>query len=653
MPRTIKIVLTIFCLLHFTQARADSWMDPSWKQMLDSTEVIALIEYTGDGDFRASATILKVYKGSLKAGDNIFISGFSNRYGPIDKAKKGDRYLVFINFNKPTADRLSYYEKELVKDPGMKEYVEAYRNGKAYYVWTPTSGDLKVKGATVQYDLLRTSYSSEQQYYSLPEFEAFLKACFDRSMTGQFINGLLQKIRPVKEHDVIAQYLMALFLLGHNSYDPVFKSYVQVKNPSVKYALAQLMGNIKSEQARSILFALLDDKSSLVQGEAVRQLRKELAELVAPVFLKHLTAAGNENFGPSNIMDPVMNTIDGAKFEIIKALGDFKYRPAIPQLLPLLDTDEDQLFSLVVNALKNIGSRDYIPYINKHLDNKTTSLIFELSGLIASDSLVECLPALKRFISSCNRNDHPDYDYTISDCCGIGKFSDTATIAFLLSDYEQLLLGKDTLESRKLLTWTRSYIETFSELGVAKARPLIYASIYDWHGINEDFARNPGLFTLRKRVEDSLRSVFATSLSAKGYVLDHCMAYITNTKEVINGERPELSYLVQVTIPGNDSGDAHQLVVSNALGLPNERVYIRFGNGVYHERVESRFEQHFYSSPLYSFLKYAIAVPDPADLKLLQAITDSNYYGKESWLKNIKETIAEIKKKLDKEGGTN
>ena len=29
------------------QTKADSWVDPTWKRMLDSSDVIALIQYTG------------------------------------------------------------------------------------------------------------------------------------------------------------------------------------------------------------------------------------------------------------------------------------------------------------------------------------------------------------------------------------------------------------------------------------------------------------------------------------------------------------------------------------------------------------------------------------------------------------------------------
>lgn len=648
MTRHIKILLTIICLTFAAQTKADSWVDPTWKRMLDSSDVVALIQYTSKGDFRASAKILTIYKGQLKTGDEIYISGFSNRYGPIDKMSKGDKYLVFLNFNQPDEKRIEYWNEELKTKPELKEYVDAYKNNKAYYVWSPTSGDLKIKGKKVQYDLIQTSFYSKQNYYSLTEFENFLIAYYNKSKTTDFCNSLISNIKPVTDSDLNSQHLMKLFLLGYNQYDSVFESYVKVDNPSSKYALAQLMGNIKSVESRNILISLLDDKHSIVQGEVVRQLKNEPAEIVAPILLKHLKTSSSANFGPSKIMDPVMNRIDGGKVEIIKTLGELKYKPAIPDLLLLLETDNDDLFELVIEALKNMGSKDYIPYINKHLDNKTHDLIFEISMMIAKDSLVECLPSFKKFISTCNRNRHPNYEYTISTCCGIGHFKDSATVAFLLSDYKHFFTYKDTLESSKQKYWTQKYIETFTDLKVKEARPLIYKSIYDWFGLNEDFGKNPKLFKVKKQLEDSIKTVFANSLEKKGYKLNYCIAFIENTANIEKGDKPIAKYLIEVTIPSTEKGNEHQEIISNELKLNKECIYLRYENGWYHIEKQDRFDKSISSTPIYNFLSYAEAIPNPSDLVFLQGLLDHNFINDDYYQKKIRETIDEIKVSLNK-----
>ena len=102
---------------------------------------------------------------------------------------------------------------------------------------------------------------------------------------------LLAKIKPVSENDASSQNLMKLYLLNYSAYDDVFDKYSTIKNPSSKFALALLMGNINNEQSKQVLLTLLKDKHSLVQGEAVRQLSKNSSNEVGAVLLQQLKNA--------------------------------------------------------------------------------------------------------------------------------------------------------------------------------------------------------------------------------------------------------------------------------------------------------------------------------------------------------------------------
>jgi hypothetical protein len=650
MKRHIKIIALLLCLIFEYQAKADMWEDPTWKTMLEKSDLIVLVEYTSSGDFRVSAKILTTYKGILKSGDEIWISGFSNRYGPIDKANKGDKYLLFLNLNEPNKETVSNWNKQVKTKPELKEYVESYKAKKAYDVWSPTSGDLKIKEKTVQYDLTQTTFYPKQNYYSLEEFEQFLIAYNNKNNNAILVNELLLKITPVLENDLNCQYLMQLYLLNYNQYNPIFAEYVKVANPSTRYALAQLIGNVDSEQSRNILIAMLDDNNSIVQGEAVRQLKDGPEEIIAPILLKHLKTASGENFGPSNIMNPLTNRINGGKVEIIKALGELKYKPSIPDLLLILDTDNDDLFILVVEVLRNMGSREYISYINKHLDNKTYKLIYEISNMIVDDSLTECLPSFRNFISTCNRNIHPNYEYTISTCCGIGHFKDSVNISFLLSDYKHFFKYKDTLDNSKQKSWSNKYIETFTELKVKEARPLIYNSIFDWCGLNEDFGKTPRLYEVKRSLEDSLRSTFENNFQKRGFKLDHCIAFIENTSEIVKGVTPKVRFLIQVTIPSKKPSEGNEYLdlIAKELNLSKESVYIRLSDGVYFVSVQNRFDKGIIHTPLYNFIGFAKAVPNNSDITFLQGLIDSKFISDNYDQEKVKEAIKEIKATLKK-----
>lgn len=202
------------------------------------------------------------------------------------------------------------------------------------------------------------------------------------------------------------------------------------------------------------------------------------------------------------------------------------------------------------------------------------------------------------------------------------------------------------MESSKQNAWTKEYIETFTVLKIEQARPLIYKSIYDWFGLNEDFAINSQLFEIKKQMEDSIKAVFSNKLEKNGYKLNHCIAFIDNTAKIIKGEKPIAKYLIEVTIPTTEDGSEHQEKIGNALKLKKEDVFIRYENGWYHIEKQDRFDEGISSTPIYSFLSYAKEIPNPNDLVFLQRLLDNNFIGDNYYPKRIREAIDEIKGKL-------
>jgi len=644
---TVLKYLVLFAIFTMVlQVKADSWEDPTWKEMLDSSDAVVLVSYTTKGNFNAQAKILKSYKGKLKIGDKVWISGFSNRYGPINKIHRGDKYLVFLNLTEPNDYGIKYWEKELIAQPKLTKFFDAYKAGMAYNVWTPTAGDLKVNRNKVQYDLIQSSYYQKQNYYSLKSFEAFLNIYYSNSGKIENCKLLSNKLYPVSENKGMTQNLMKLSLLGCHEYDSIFVNYINVKNVASRFALASLMGNIKTEQSRNVLIQLLDDENSLVQGEAVRNLKSEPIKIIAPLLLKHLKSSGKGNYVPTNIMDPVENQMDGGKVEIIIALAEMKYQLAIPELLNLLVTNDEYIFTIVLNALRAFDTKEFVPYLNKHLDNKTSKLIYKISNIIVNDSLVECLPSFRNFISTCDRNYHPSYEYTISTCCGIGHFKDSTTSDFLLKDFKRFFTYKDTLSSNNQKDWTRAYIETFSDFKEPSARQLIYKAVFDWHGIDENFGLYPKLYQIKNRIEDSLLKNVKYKLGAKGYLVNHCQAYLTNTDLIRVGQKPEFYYLLEVTVPSTSNGFEHQTAIMEMLGLPREKIFIRYNNGWYSEEKQDRFDTAYTFTPLLFFVGYAEAIPNQTDLVFLQSIIDSSFlknsYDQEKILSGIQKIRAKL-----------
>ena len=653
--KRLTIILTILLLTFSTfKVKADSWLDPAWKKMIAESDAVALIEYVSSGDFRAQAKILKTYKGKISS-KFIWVSGFSNRYGPIDKMSIGDRFIVFLNKNEPSKRNIDYWDEQIKEDEELIPYVNSLKKGNAYHVWTPTSGDLKVKEGTVQYNLLQTSYYNNQAFHSLVEFEKFLQAT-NRSNKSKFHAEILKKVKSNATKEISAQYLMMLYLSSFKSYDLVFQKIANEQQPEPCYALAQLLGEVKDEKSRDIMVQLLDNESSVVQGEVVRQLSNEDPEFIGPILLSHLGSAVEGGIYPSNLMDPEMNSIDGGKIEIIRTLGEINYKPAAKTLLPLLETEEDYIFELVINVLIQLDSKDFIPYINNHLKKRTKPLVFEICQIITDNDLKECRPALMEFISNHNRNDHPSYEYAISTHMGLAHFDDQETRDFLLSDFGNLL-NNDSIKSGKLKDWIREYIETFKNLKSKEARPLIYNSPFEWFGYNYDFAIHPELFEIKKSIEDSINQKALAILEVDNITEIQTIVFINNTSAYGDNFIPSYEQIVlirleatKMKLDGNDEiWNKLKNVkekLSEALNIKVEQISSRSGSNV--SNLDERFGVDIDWSPMNKFYKYAIELPNENDLLFLKTLAQSGFAKDDFDKRQLNRTVTEIEEKLEK-----
>jgi len=389
----------------------------------------------------------------------------------------------------------------------------------------------------------------------------------------------------------------------------------------------------------------------------VRQLSDEEPEFIGPILLAHLDSAGEGGIYPSNLMDPVMNRIDGGKIEIIRTLGEIKYKPAAKSLLPLLETDEDYIFELVINVLIQLDSKDFIPYINDHLKKRTKPLIFEICQIITDHDLKKCKPALMEFISNHNRNDHPSYEYAISTHMGLAHFDDQESRDFLLSDFDNLLNNNDTIESGKLKDWIREYIETFKNLESKEARPLIYNSLFKWFGYNYDFAVHPELFAIKKSIEDSINNKALAILESHNVAEIQTVVFINNTSDYGDNFIPYYDQIIlirlqptKMNLDGNDEIwiklKSVKERLSEELNIPIEKISSRSGS--YVSNLDDRFDVDIDWSPMQKFYKYAIELPKESDLLFFKTLAQSGFAKDDFDKRQLDRTITEIEEKLKK-----
>lgn len=267
-------IIYIILLLFVYEAEAYSWRNISWKEMIDSSDVIVLVEYTKKGTFGAKAKPLKVYKGNINTNE-IWISCFELEFEPLDKMKPGDQYIVFANLLKYESESAEYWNGRIKDNPKLKEFVEAMKLRHTYLVRTPICCNVKVEGNQVQYDLMNSSFNKEQSLYPLKEFEDFLNAT-KLTENSDFHQQNIDKIKVNIEDTKVAQYLMMLYLTSFNKYDPIFNDLAKASNFETCLALAKLLGEIKGKESEKILVELIEHEEFWVRDEAFDQLNNRL-----------------------------------------------------------------------------------------------------------------------------------------------------------------------------------------------------------------------------------------------------------------------------------------------------------------------------------------------------------------------------------------
>lgn len=638
----MKKVMFIFlfcCFSYFSYA--DTWMDPSWKEMIDSSEVIALVRYTTSGAYKSKARILKVYKGSTKS-KTIYISGFSGRHGPIQYNIAGTRAVVFLNQNNPNWYSTSDIKETPFYKLKLKAFYKKAIQGKAYHVWTPTSGDYKIKGRKAKFNLLYTTQYRDIKKNSFRELDQLLVAIHsnDRSI---YHKQIIQKIK-THENDLLnSQYLMMLYLSAYNKIDSSFYKIIEKKGFMSNWALAILLGSITSNETRDLLIQILNHNNSIVQGEAVRQLAQYDADYIGPILLDKLEQASHLGIYPSGFMNPLRNVTHGARIQIIKTLGEIGYKPAGERLAPLLLTNNENELRTIVISLEQLNSKAHVKYINKHLKDLNYDIIYEIVELIDYYKLEDCRSGLMHFITNHNRSKFRDYTYTMGPYSGISLFKDDETIEFILKDIQSFLSNSDTVNSKNRYQWYSDYITTLTKLNAEKGKSSIYDIIYDWSGIHRNFGCYPRLYQIKDSLEREASDKFNSHLKDTDFKLNNVIAYIQNTDSVIKGKSPETKFRIEIIITEPSKDTQQKDSICKLLSIPPSDVYIKYPDNYYDPERDIMFDEDYRYGLFYRLADFIKIFTTQEDLEFLIAFEQSGYIQKDLVKKRFNKEIEECR----------
>jgi len=162
-------------------------------------------------------------------------------------------------------DSAEYLNEQLKNEPEREEYINALKSDNAYGVWTPTAGFLKITGENVKYNLIRTTVDENNEFYSLNEFETFLRVLGEENKNW-FHKEILDRLNDQTDHRKLTQYLMMLSLSNFQSFDPIFAEIIKDKKTETYFALARLLGQIENKKASQLLVKLLSSETVLYKA---------------------------------------------------------------------------------------------------------------------------------------------------------------------------------------------------------------------------------------------------------------------------------------------------------------------------------------------------------------------------------------------------
>lgn len=413
--------LALACLISLVSLpislMADTWYDPSFKEMMANSDLIGVFRVVEGGSFKARLVPVTVYKG--KVTGEIWIGGFSNKYGPIDSLAVGETYLLFINKVKKHKSRYGSWSNAGNQSIAKASYeasafVRSQRNG--YFVPTPTSGEYRVIDDKAFIDLAGINDNIEG--FPLEDLKRLVE--YQSNSKG---NGFVEHCKTeIRKHlsatnvYLLTNYLSALELAPGACYDQMFEEIASNTAWQIRLSLAKLLGNLKGNESRELLVDMMADTVGVVQGEAIRQLaKKESASFLGPLLVRQLDSASNQGIYRS-LMNAVRNQHESGKIQIIETLAELNYKPAIPYLLSVLRTQDEYIFKRTVYALIKLGSTEFVGALNDRLSDPelSASILFDITRIIENHMLTQCKDGLLTQLAKHNRNHNRDKTIALS-----------------------------------------------------------------------------------------------------------------------------------------------------------------------------------------------------------------------------------------------
>jgi hypothetical protein len=446
--RLAVLLAAAMMLFWASHALASSWIDPTFEDMVNDSDLIIYAKVIKGGKYSARVHAYEALKGALPTGD-IVVTGFNNSNWPdrgisLETFRSGEQYLLFIR-----KVEYQYYQGMPVPLPfgeNQEDLPKSWRKLPIYRVPTPTSGDYHVKNNMIfgGWGWAPRSYQSPSAPIS---FVFPLVRALAHSSNNADIDAGWKFLRTNLTSDLVKQtatddkqkeaYAKLDWLLGAqaafgnpDAIEPVLAA-ASLKDPEIRLNAARALKSLEPtaevlKAVDSLLFATDGDVSTFLQAEAVRALLKfdPNGERAVDLIIRALPTSDPRGSGPHGIMDPVRNTKASGRELMIRALTHYRANRAEAALIAILkrnDNSYEVIMALLDHfalfqcaaARSEIFSRfskleqnerdDYYRYFVIDGDNETLDRVFELT--LQAEKAYDMKSLIELYALRCPRQD--------------------------------------------------------------------------------------------------------------------------------------------------------------------------------------------------------------------------------------------------------
>ena len=456
--------------------------------MFSESKLIVKARVIQGGWFSAKFRIIEVLHGDTEY-KTIWVTNFSNKYGPYDLKTEGKVYCLFLNKH----DHGQYSITTPYKSQHEFQHQDAYDRARSassfvlskpngYSTWTPTAGAYPIKEGKMCYSLLYSDESEFVQWYSFSEFKRLFSAFHQPKERLAYLAVIRSKIAIQDNYNNLqtGEYLKMLYLLEDKQWYPWMEKVASSENDWVRWALCIQFKEVNHPRVGQLLSKFVADPHKPVKRLAIELLTEKYPEKAAPLLLAALP--------PPPTSDSLMLVDTDGLYTTIKSLKALKYSKAIPKIKPLLTTNDLSDFWLISKTLLELGMPpvELIPYLKWHLESKQSKIAhFVVGDLMVAHHLYQLKEPFKLYISLLDKTEFHTYEDMVSTDEGIAHFNDPETIAFLKDEFAMLsFLPKSRHTPNPITSWFEEFINTFIELGVDDVHEDVLEHIkvhHDYH----------------------------------------------------------------------------------------------------------------------------------------------------------------------------